>query len=222
MTKVDLSVYGIVDASVSGRDTLVEKARDAVAGGITLLQYRDKDGGTAAMIDVARGLKQVLAGSNVPLLINDRIDVALAAGADGVHVGQEDMAPADVRRLLGPDAIIGLTIKNRSDVDSMPLDLVDYACIGGVFATTSKKNPAPPVGLEGFAMLAGLLRARGYDRPIGAIAGIGANNAADVIGAGADGVAVISALFSADDIRAATADLAGIVAKALHNRENAA
>ena len=103
------------------------------------------------MIEEARAMKAVLAGTGVPLVINDRVDVALAAGADGVHVGQDDMAAADARRLLGPTAIIGLSIKSVALANAAPLEAIDYAGIGGVYATTSKDNPDPPIGVGGLA-----------------------------------------------------------------------
>ncbi len=222
MNPVDLSVYGIIDPAVTGRDDMPDRVKAALGSGLSLLQYRDKAGGTAEMIAAARTLKGVLSDSAVPLLINDRVDVALAAGAHGVHIGQSDMIPEDARRLLGPSAIIGLTIKTADDVDRAPLDLIDYACIGGVFVTSSKDNPSPPVGLDGLRLMAERLRARGARFPIGAIAGITANNAGSVMAAGADGVAVISALFAADDIATAARDLATAVATGRRNGADSA
>src|SRR5262249_59303274 len=99
----------------------------------------------------ARAMQAELAPFNVPLVINDRIDVALAAGADGAHVGQDDMAVEDARRLLGADAIIGLSVKTVEQAEAAPLELIDYAGIGGGFATTSKDNPGPPIGPAGLA-----------------------------------------------------------------------
>src|SRR5258707_320344 len=119
------------------------------AGGDTLVQLRDKHGETRAMVEEARAIRGNLAPMHVPLLINDRVDVALAAGADGVHVGQDDMAVEDARRLLGPDAIIGLSIKTGAQAEAAPIDLLDYVGVGGVFATSSKDNPHPPIGPAG-------------------------------------------------------------------------
>ncbi len=140
-------------------------------------------------------------GGRVPLLVNDRVDLALAAGADGVHLGQSDMHPADARRLLGREAIIGLTVKTAAQADELYRLPIDYACIGGVFATSSKDNPDPPVGLDGLTRILFRARlARGQSLPVGAIAGIGLDNVAEVIAAGADGVAVISSLFKAESV----------------------
>jgi thiamine-phosphate pyrophosphorylase len=211
MPSVDLRLYAILDPTRARGRALLDLALAAVAGGATLLQYRDKDGDTRHLVETARAIRAAIAGRGVPLLINDRIDVALAAKADGVHVGQSDMPAADARRLLGAQAIIGLTLKTEDDARQMADAPVDYGCIGGVFATVSKLNPEPPLGLEGFARVAAAARQAAPGRPIGAIAGIDATNAASVIRAGADGVAVISALFMEDDVTAATARLRAIV-----------
>jgi thiamine-phosphate pyrophosphorylase len=213
MNQCDISLYGILDPDRSRGRPLAELARQSVAGGVTLLQLRDKHGSTRRMVESAREIRAAVRGLGVPLLVNDRVDAALAAGADGVHLGQEDMAVEDARRLLGPDAIIGLTIKTIADVLSAPLSGIDYACIGGVFDTQSKANP-DSIGIAGWQACAGLLRSRVPGLPIGAIAGIDETNAADVIRAGADGVAIISALYMADDVEAASRRLSRIVREA--------
>jgi thiamine-phosphate pyrophosphorylase len=208
---VDLRLYALVDPDVSGGHDLAGLSRKVVQGGATLLQLRDKTGSTLRMIEEARAIKQALAGTFVPLLINDRVDVALASGADGVHVGWDDMPVADARRLLGREAIIGLSIKTAEQAAKAPLDLLDYVCIGGVFQTSSKDNKEPPVRPEGFAKLSALVRARAPNMPVGAIAGIDHSNAASVIAAGADGIAVISALSAAPDPADAAKRLRAIV-----------
>lgn len=208
---VDLRLYALVDPDRSGGHELGELSRKLVQGGATLVQLRDKTGPTLRMIEEARAIKAALAGSFVPLLINDRVDVALAAGADGVHVGWDDMPVADARRLLGREAIIGLSIKTRVQIERAPLELLDYVCIGGVFETSSKDNNEPPVRPDGFAELAAQVRARAPHMPVGAIAGIDEGNAADVVAAGADGIAVISALSLARDPAQAAARLRRIV-----------
>jgi thiamine-phosphate pyrophosphorylase len=155
-------------------------------------------------------------------LINDHIDVALAAQADGVHLGREDLDPRAARQLLGPDAIIGATVRADFDVAALAPGIVDYVCIGGVFATASKDNPDPPIGLSGLSRLARLTRERVPGIPVGAIAGITERNAADVIGAGADGIAVVSAITVAPDPREAARDLRAIVDNAKVLRSGAA
>lgn len=216
--RVDLRLYALVYPDVRGGHDLARLSREVAQGGATLVQLRDKTGSTLRMIEEARAIKQALSGSGVPLLINDRVDVALASGADGVHVGWDDMPVADARRLLGREAIIGLSIKTAEQVAKAPLELLDYVCIGGVFQTSSKDNKEPPVRPDGFAKLAALVRARAPYLPVGAIAGIDAGNAAEVIAAGADGVAVISALSGASDPVAAAQNLRAIVDDGLRLR----
>ena len=215
---VDLRLYALVDPDRSGGRKLEDIARAVVQGGATLVQLRDKVGSTLRQIEEARAIKAALAGTFVPFLINDRVDVALAAGADGVHVGWDDMPVADARALLGREAIIGLSVKTPEQAKAAPLDLLDYVCIGGVFETQSKDNPQPPVGTTGFAELAAIIRGRKPAMPAGAIAGIDESNAAKVIAAGADGVAIISALSLAPDPQAAAQKLRSIVDGALAQR----
>jgi thiamine-phosphate pyrophosphorylase len=215
---IDLRLNAIVDPERAGGRSLSELTRLAVAGGATLIQLRDKLGSTRAMIEEARAVKAVLAGTGVPLVINDRVDVALAAGADGVHVGQDDMPAEEARRLMGPQAIVGLSIKSVAQADAAPLDAIDYAGIGGVYATTSKDNPGPPIGVAGLAAIVAALRARSKEFPVCGIAGIDASNAAAAIEAGANGIAVISALSMARDPQAAARELREIVDKALAKR----
>ena len=214
----DIRLHAILDPTRTAGRSLADLAHAAIAGGATILQYRDKDAGTWTMVERARGILAAAAGSGVPVIVNDRVDVALAAGADGVHVGQDDMRPEDARRLLGPAAIIGQTVKSAAHAAGVPIDVVDYVCIGGVFATASKLNPDAPVGLDGLAALVAAMRARRADLPVGAIAGITAENAAEVIAAGADGIAVISEIFMADDPAAAARALRDIVDAGLATR----
>lgn len=217
MQKADIRLYALADASL-GADRLPELARIAAANGATIVQYRDKTAGTRAMIERARAIREALGGTGVPLLVNDRVDVALASGADGVHLGREDIAPDEARALLGPRAIIGATVKNQADAAAAAVPAVDYACIGGVFETLSKKNPDPPVGLEGLARLREMLWASRPDMPVGAIAGIDLARVPSVVAAGADGVALISALFGAADIGTQARLLRAAVDAALKER----
>ena len=208
---VNLRLYALVDPQRAGEHALPDLARAVVSGGATLVQLRDKVGSTRRMIDTARAIRAALAGAGVPLLINDRVDVALASGADGVHVGWDDMTVEDVRRLLGPKAIVGLSINSEERARAAPLAMLDYVAVGGVYATMSKDNPNTPKGVGGAKALADIVRARAPKLPIGAIAGIDASNAADVMAAGFDGVAVISALSITPDPRSAARTLRGIV-----------
>jgi thiamine-phosphate pyrophosphorylase len=206
---VDLRVYALLDPMQRGGRTLGELAT-LMAGSVTLVQLRDKTGSTRAMIEEAREIKAGL-GGRAPLLVNDRVDVALVSKADGVHVGWDDMDAGDARRLLGPKAIIGLSLKSVKQAEAAPLESLDYVAIGGVFVTHSKDNPDPPVGLDGFKTILRAVRRRAPKMPVCAIAGINAGNTGGVIAAGADGVAVISALSLAPDPKQAAQDLRTLV-----------
>ena len=218
---VDLRLYGILDVGVLGDDgrRLAALASEAVAGGCTLLQYREKEIGDArAALARIRAIHAAL-GGRAPLLVNDRVDLALAGGVEGVHLGQGDLHPEEARRLLGPAAIVGLTLKTGAQADELYRLPVDYACIGGVFSTTSKDNPDPPVGLDGLQRIVFRARlARGTALPLGAIAGIDAGNAGSVVRAGVDGIAVISALFTGGSVEAKALDLRWRVDEALNAR----
>jgi len=216
MMRVDLRAYAIVDPEVSGGHELPDLCRILAAGGATLVQLRDKLSDTRVFVERARAVKAAL--GKVPLLINDRVDVALAVGCEGVHIGWDDMAPADARRLLGPDAIIGLTINSPERADATDLSLIDYAGIGGVYGTTSKQTKNKPIGVDGMARTIAALRRRKPGFLACGIAGINASNAAPVIEAGADGVSVISALSMAKDPAAAARELLRAVDAALAKR----
>ncbi|MEQ8603050.1 MAG: thiamine phosphate synthase [Marivibrio sp.] len=217
-TPVDLSLYFILGPDHWGERDPAWLVREAVAGGATLVQLRAKQTGTREMIEMARALKRALAGTGVPLLINDRADVALAAEADGVHVGRDDIAPADARRLLGPDAVVGVTVKTPAEADAVDPRVVDYASVGGIFTTLSKRNPDPPIGLAGLRDRVARIRGVAPGLPISAIAGVNATNAETVVRAGADGVALVSAVAAAADPRAAAWSLAVAVAAAKATR----
>ncbi len=214
---VDLRLYAVIDPAVAGGRSLGDLAT-RIAGSVTLVQLRDKHGSTRTMVEEARELTAVLAPLNIPLLINDRVDVALAVEADGVHIGQDDMSPADARLLLGRTAIIGLSIKTVAQAKAAPLDMLDYVAIGGVYGTASKDDAQTPIGLSGLGALVQAIRARDPKFPICAIAGINQSNAGDVIAQGADGVAVISALSLAADPTLAARDLLSGVDAALVRR----
>ncbi len=215
MNKVDYRLNAIVDGALRDVGDLAELARIAAGNGATIIQYRDKQASTRAMVEQARAIRAALDGTGVPLVVNDRLDVALASGASGIHLGRDDMDAWIARRLLGPDAVIGLTVKNADDADAAIAAPADYACIGGVFATMSKHNPDAPVGLDGFASLRGRIAAARPGLPVGAIAGIDQARAGQAVRAGASGVAVISAIFRAPDIAAATRGLRRAVDEAL-------
>ncbi len=213
--KADIRLYGILDPAATPGADLASLAHSAAKGGATILQYRDKHSDGRAMVERARAILAALDGTGVPLLINDRVDVAVAASAHGVHVGQTDIAPKDARAMLGDTAIIGRTLTNEAHIRALGGEPADYGVVGGVFPTLNKSDAGEPIGLEGVARLVELARALGNAVPIGAIAGITETNAAQVISAGADGIAVIGAIFSRPDPQAAAQGLRRIVDGAL-------
>lgn len=202
----DYGVYLVTDRALCRGRALPDVVMAAVAGGVTVVQLREKHADTRQFVELARALKALLAPRGVPLLINDRVDVALACGADGVHVGQGDMHPVDVRALLGRAALIGLSVETMEQAREAETLDVDYLGVSPVFATPTKADTALPWGLDG---LARLRAATG--RTLVAIGGIGPANAASVLAAGADGLAVVTAVCAADDPRRAAAELRGVV-----------
>lgn len=192
-----LRLHLVTDSALCGARGILAVVEAAVRGGVTCVQLREKSLATRAFVERARALKAWLAPLGVPLLINDRVDVALACGADGVHVGQSDMAPEDVRRLM-PGGLIGLSVESLAQLAAAERAPVDYYGISPVFATRSKHDAAPALGLDGLRAI----RA-GTRRPLVAIGGIDAGNAAQVMAAGADGLAVVSALCSSANPEAA-------------------
>ncbi len=195
----DLSVYVITDRALAGPRGILAVTEAAVRGGATLVQLREPHAPGRRLVAEARALVALLRPLGIPLVINDRVDVALAADADGVHVGQSDMAPADARALIGPDRILGLSITEFADLARSDLAGVDYLGVGPVFGTTTKPDAAPPMGLAGLAAVRAATAL-----PIVAIGGIGPAQAGPVRAAGAGGVAIVSAIMTADDPEAAT------------------
>ena len=180
-------LYAILDASLFPRvELMFDAAADLVAGGITLLQYRNKSGNATEMLEHARELKRRL-GNSVKLVMNDRADLALAAGFNGVHVGQEDLSPESARKVIGGSLWLGISTHNMEQLREADETSADYIAIGPVFPTSSKANPDPVVGLQGVRDARALTR-----KPLVAIGGINRVNCRSVIEAGADSVAVIS------------------------------
>ena len=198
----DYSVYVVTDRSLSRGRTTVDVVREAVAGGATCVQLREKQASTRDFLEEARALSALLRAQRVPLLINDRVDIALAVGADGVHLGQQDMPIADARRLGPPSWIIGVSAESIEDAIRAEKEGADYIGVSPVFATPTKTDTALPLGLEGLRAMRMAVRI-----PLVAIGGVQLHNAREVIRAGADGLAVVSAIVSADSPREAAAAL---------------
>jgi thiamine-phosphate pyrophosphorylase len=182
-------LYSILDVDLfPGSDAFLAAAQELAAGGVTLLQYRNKSGNPRQMLEQARELKRLL-GDAVKLIMNDRADLCLAAGFGGVHVGQDDLSPDSARRIIGRKLTLGVSTHNPEQVKEADKTSADYIAIGPVFATSTKSNPDPVVGLDGVRQARALTR-----KPLVAIGGITRANCRSVIEAGADAVAVISDL----------------------------
>ncbi len=203
--RFDLGVYLVTDPVMTAGRGIEAIVRAAVAGGASMVQLRDKQASDAALIEIARGLIHVLAGTGVPLIINDRLAVAQAVDADGVHLGQDDVFPRRAREMLGPDVIIGLSVSSPAEIARLDRADVDYAGLGPIFATTTKDDAGEALGAEGFASLRASIAV-----PVVAIGGVNTDNAHLAFAAGADGVAVVSAICAAADPQAAARRLAEI------------
>jgi thiamine-phosphate pyrophosphorylase len=206
---LDLSVYLVTDPAMTARRGLAETVRAAVAGGATAVQLRDKDARPEELLAAARGLLALLRPLGVPLVVNDDVEVAAAAGADGVHVGQSDLAATQARARLGPGAIVGLSVTGAADVPGVEPAVVDYVGLGPIFATGTKADASAALGEEEFAAVR-----RRLALPVVAIGGLTAENAGRAIRAGADGVAVVSAICAAEDPEEAARRIARAVAAA--------
>ncbi len=205
---IDFTLYLVTDRRLAGNRPLTEVVRKAVAGGVTVVQLREKDCSSREYLELALNLKEILP-PGVPLIINDRLDVALAAGAAGVHLGQSDLPAEVVRKCLGPEAIIGLSVENLEQLEEARNQPVDYLAISPVFPTPTKTDTGPAWGLEGLA------RARQLTTlPLVAIGGLNEQNAVEVIRSGADGLAVVSAICAAPDPEQAARRLRSLIDEA--------
>ena len=188
-------LYLVTDPVLSLGRPEDEVVRRAAGAGVTMVQYRDKDASTRRMVEKTRLLSSICKENGVSLVVNDRLDVALAGFADGVHLGQDDMELADARRIVREDFIIGVSVTTREDVIKAEADGADYVAANGVFPTATKTNLGKPLGLKGVEQLVSLTKL-----PLVAIGGINFDNAREVMEAGAAGVAVVSYIVSAEDI----------------------
>ncbi|WP_375490717.1 thiamine phosphate synthase [uncultured Jatrophihabitans sp.] len=201
----DLSVYVVTDTEMCGRRGVVATVRAAVAGGASMVQLRDPSATDDDLIRLGRELCAELAGTDVPLLVNDRVDLVAAIGAAGAHVGQGDTSPSEARAVLGRDALLGLSVQSVEHVRAAAGADVDYLGVGPVWTQATKTDAAVPCGPAG---LRAIVRASPW--PCVAIGGIDETRAAAVRATGASGVAVVSAVCAARDPRAATAALRAV------------
>ena len=202
------ALYLVTDRSLSLGRPLVDVVREAVAGGVTCVQLREKEASSREFYDLARALLAVTRPAGVPLIVNDRLDIALAAGADGVHVGQSDLPLDAVRRLVPPSFIVGVSAESAADAVQAAASGATYVAASPVFATPTKTDTAPALGLDGVAALRAALPPA---CPLVAIGGIHLGNASAVLAAGADSLAVVSEIMSAPSPRLAAAALAEIL-----------
>jgi thiamine-phosphate pyrophosphorylase len=201
----DPAIYRIclvTDRDLAKGRSLIDVVGAAVQGGVTMVQLREKNATTRAFLEEARALKALLTPLGVPLVINDRVDIALAVDAEGIHVGQTDMPVAQVRA-IAPGRIVGLSITNATQMAQSDKELCDYLGVGPLYLQQTKADASTPLGVEGFAKLRAMT-----DKPVMAIGGLKADNSAPVLGAGANGLAIVSGIISADDPRAAAAKFA--------------
>jgi len=202
MKKIDYSLYLVCDRALSCGRSHVDIVGAAVAGGVSCVQLREKLCSTREFLDQARALLTLLRPRGIPLIINDRLDIALAVGADGVHLGQDDLPIDMARRLAGERMIIGISVESVEHAVAAERAGADYLGISPVFATTTKQGHAPPLGLAGISAI------RAHTTiPLVGIGGINADNAAAILAAGADGIAVVSAIVAAADPAAAACAL---------------
>ncbi len=199
--KWELTLYLVTDRRWLGRRSLEEDVEEALLGGATLVQIREKEISSRAYLELARKVKAVTDRYGVPLIVNDRIDIAMAVDAGGVHVGPDDLPVSVARRLLGPDKIVGASASSLEEALALQAQGADYLGVGAVFPTATKQV-TEKVDLETLARIKAAVRI-----PVAAIGGIDAGNAPEVMKTGVDGVAVVSAILNRPDIREATRDL---------------
>ncbi len=206
---IDYSLYLVTDRKLSRGRSTVEIVTAAVHGGVTCVQLREKTCSTLEFIEHAFALKDLLKSTGVPLIINDRVDVALAVEADGVHLGQTDMPLKVAKKILGNSMIIGISAESREDAVEAEKNGADYLGVSPIYATPTKTDTAPPLGLEGLQSIRSAVRL-----PLVGIGGLNRSNSAAVIRNGADGIAVVSAIVAAEEPAAAAGDLIQVVRKA--------
>jgi thiamine-phosphate pyrophosphorylase len=206
---IDYSLYLVTDQKLCLGRELIEVVMEAVAGGVSIVQIREKDSDTRDFFQLAMAMKKELDKTGVPLIINDRVDVAMAIDADGVHVGQTDLPCAVAREMIGPEKILGVSINTFEQVDEAHKLNIDYLSLSPVFPTPTKPDTTPAFGIEG------LKKARQMtSRPLMTIGGINKTNLKDIVDTGMDGVAVVSAICSAPSPGMAARELAEIIRQA--------
>ena len=206
---IDYSLYLVTDRGLARGRSMVEVVEAAVSGGVTCIQLREKDCSTLEFIEQARTIKNLIGTREIPLIINDRLDVALAVGADGVHLGQNDMPLELAQKIAGPSMLIGISAESVHDAIEAENGGADYLGVSPIYATPTKTDTAPPLGLQGLREIRNRVKI-----PLVGIGGLNKSNSAEVIRNGADGVAVVSAIVAADDPEIAARNLKQIIDEA--------
>lgn len=212
-SEIDWSLYLVTDRELAGNRSIEDVVAAGVKGGVTVVQLREKNCSTLEYILLAKRVKLILKSAGVPLIINDRIDVALACQADGVHVGQTDMPYQEARRIMGRKAIVGLTVETMDQARQAENLDADYLGVSTIYGTPTKTDTINEWGLDGLQYLRGQTK-----HLLVAIGGINRSNAANVIQAGADGIAVVSAICAAPDPESAAKELSSIISQVRKNR----
>jgi thiamine-phosphate pyrophosphorylase len=209
MTHLDLSLYLVLDPDLCADFGMIKTARAAVAGGASVVQLRDKHADTGRMIETGKALKAALAGTGALVVINDDVEAAIAIGAEGLHIGQDDTDAYTARQRIGPKMILGLSVETETLAASVDPTLVNYAGIGPVFATPTKLDHKQPIGFAGLARLVEVCPV-----PAVAIGGLKTTHVQEVFAAGADGLAVVSAVCGTPDPEAAARGFVDAIRKA--------
>ncbi|HCP15814.1 MAG TPA: thiamine phosphate synthase [Peptococcaceae bacterium] len=199
--KQDLLLYAVTDRTWMGESTLAAQAKEAIEAGVTMIQLREKNLDYGRFFELAMAVRRVTERSQIPFVINDNVDVALACGADGIHVGQKDQPADEVRRQIGPGKILGVSVQTVQQAICAEQSGADYLGVGAMFLTSTKQD-ASKVSFETLKTICGTVNI-----PVVAIGGIGKNNILRLGGSGIAGVAVVSAIFAQPDISAAAAEL---------------
>ncbi|APC09402.1 Thiamine-phosphate synthase [Moorella thermoacetica] len=202
-------LYVVITTKLGGGRPTLELVRGALAGGATAIQLREKELPARELVELGRAIRELTRDAGATFIVNDRLDIALAVEADGLHIGQEDLPAPVARKLLGPEKILGVSAGTTDEARQAEADGADYLGVGSIFATGSKGDAGSPIGLEGLRAIRAAVKI-----PIVGIGGINPDNAAGVIAAGADGVSVISAVIGAADVAAAARRLREVVTRA--------
>ncbi|MBF0117568.1 MAG: thiamine phosphate synthase [Desulfobacterales bacterium] len=203
---IDYSLYLVTDRTLNPLKSLFDIVCDAVYGGATIVQLREKHSSTLEFINTAMSIKYFLKKNNIPLIINDRIDVALAVKADGIHIGQDDMPLELAKSILKNSMIIGVSVNTEEEALKAQKDGADYIGVGPVFKTKTKTDTSPVIGIKGLKKIK-----KAVNIPIVAIGGLNKDNIFEVIKSGADGIAVVSAIVCANDCKIASKELKDII-----------